>query len=125
MSRPTNYKMHEFRRLVAEADLHLSGTCPLVEDEAIVWADKRIIELENEIEELKGIMMMKWINADKELPENDTQIIGCCDDDVFIAAEQVVNTLETYHQAIAQLEAQIDYYELRILKLKDNICYYT
>ena len=54
MEIPDNYKMHEFRRLVAEADLHLSGSCPLVEDEAIVWAGKRIIELEEELEELKS-----------------------------------------------------------------------
>ena len=33
--------------MVAEADLHLSGDCPLIEDEATVWAGKRIQSLEN------------------------------------------------------------------------------
>jgi hypothetical protein len=41
-----NYKRAEFMRMVAEADLHLSGDCPLIEDEAIVWASERIKELE-------------------------------------------------------------------------------
>jgi len=29
-----------------KADLHLSGDCPLAEDEAIVWAGKRLDKLE-------------------------------------------------------------------------------
>ena len=38
-------------QMVAEADLHLSGDCPLIEDEAIVWAGERIIELEQLLRE--------------------------------------------------------------------------
>jgi hypothetical protein len=42
-----DYKKRTWSDLVANADLQLSaGTCPLIEDEAIVWADKRIQELE-------------------------------------------------------------------------------
>jgi len=26
---------------------------------------------------------MEWIDVDLLLPENDTNVIGCCDDDVF------------------------------------------
>ena len=43
-----DYKKRAWSEVVANADLQLSaGTCPLIEDEAIVWADKRIQELES------------------------------------------------------------------------------
>jgi hypothetical protein len=32
--------------MVAEADLHLSENCPSIDDEATVWAGKRIQSLE-------------------------------------------------------------------------------
>ena len=42
-----DYKKAQFKKMVAEADLSLScSDCPLIEYEALVWADKRIIELE-------------------------------------------------------------------------------
>jgi hypothetical protein len=41
-----DYKRSQFRQMVAEADLHLSGNCPLIEDEAIIWAGSRIEKLE-------------------------------------------------------------------------------
>lgn len=40
------YKISQFRKMLADADLHLSGNCPLIEDEAIVWAGERIQKLE-------------------------------------------------------------------------------
>lgn len=43
-----DYKKRAWSDIVANADLQLSaGTCPLVEDEAILWADQRIQELES------------------------------------------------------------------------------
>lgn len=41
-----DYKKSQFRQMVCEADLHLSGNCPLIEDEAIVWAGEKIKKLE-------------------------------------------------------------------------------
>lgn len=42
-----DYKKAEWGRLVANADLQIAaGTCPLIEDEAVVWADQRIQSLE-------------------------------------------------------------------------------
>jgi hypothetical protein len=40
-----DYKKAQFKKMVAETDLNLSGDCPLIEDEALVWADKEIIAL--------------------------------------------------------------------------------
>jgi len=39
-------KRAQFRQMVAEAVLHLSGDCPLIEDEALVWAGEQIHKLE-------------------------------------------------------------------------------
>jgi len=40
-----DYKKAQFKKMAAEADLNLSGDCPLIEDEALVWADKEMLVL--------------------------------------------------------------------------------
>lgn len=50
----TNYQEKEFYKLVGNAVLNLSGTCPLVEDEAIIWAKNKIISLEKEINDFNN-----------------------------------------------------------------------
>jgi hypothetical protein len=54
-----NYKREQFMQMVNEAKLHLKGDCPLIEDEAIVWASERIQELERFILKLQA---RKWIS---------------------------------------------------------------
>jgi len=46
-----DYKKAQFKKMAAEAELNLSGDCPLIEDEALVWADKKIIELEDALKQ--------------------------------------------------------------------------
>ena len=47
-----DYKESEWGLLVANADLQIAaGTCPLIEDEAIVWANNRIKRLEKKLTE--------------------------------------------------------------------------
>lgn len=41
-----DYKRDRWAGMVEEAVEDLEGTCPLVEDEAILWADARITALE-------------------------------------------------------------------------------
>jgi len=41
-----DYRRVELKRMVVKAKESLAGTCPLVEDEAIIWAMDKIIELE-------------------------------------------------------------------------------
>jgi hypothetical protein len=48
-----NYKKDQFMKMVNDAKLHLKGDCPLIEDEAIVWAGERIEELERLILKLQ------------------------------------------------------------------------
>ena len=53
-----DYKERAWSNVVANADLQLSaGTCPLIEDEAIVWAD-------NQIKELKKIKNDNYLGSD-------------------------------------------------------------
>ena len=41
-----DYKKAQFKKMVAEADLSLScSDCPLIGDEALVWADKEMLAL--------------------------------------------------------------------------------
>lgn len=57
-----NYKRSHFRQMVAEADLHLSGNCPLIDDEAIVWASDRIQYLEDLLRETqKKTQSYEWV----------------------------------------------------------------
>lgn len=42
---PGNYKEVEFYRMVGDARDSLAGTCPLIEDEALLWACEKIEEL--------------------------------------------------------------------------------
>ena len=43
----SDYKRDRWASMVEEAREDLAGTCPLVEDEAILWADARIAALES------------------------------------------------------------------------------
>jgi hypothetical protein len=47
-----DYKETEWRKIVAGAESNINGDCPLIEDEAIVWANARIAELEKLYAEL-------------------------------------------------------------------------
>ena len=41
-----DYKKAQFKKMVAEADLSLScSDCPLIEEEALIWADKEMLAL--------------------------------------------------------------------------------
>ena len=60
-----DYKKAQWNSMVANADLQLSaGTCPLIEDEAIVWADKRIQELE-ELNREMHIQVSGYLKGDE------------------------------------------------------------
>ena len=41
---------NEFNSIVEKAKIELKGDCPLSEDGAIIWASKRIAELEKQVE---------------------------------------------------------------------------
>ena len=56
-----DYKETEWRKIVVDAESSISGKCPLIEDEVILWANSRINELleekiwfEYEIDDLKA-----------------------------------------------------------------------
>lgn len=61
------YKKAEFARMQAEADLQLSCQCPLVEDEAIVWAGRRI----NELERLLCECHKRFVHYDHHIAAHD------------------------------------------------------
>jgi len=44
----TEYQEAEFYKIVSDSKLHINSTCPLVEDEAIIWAANKIAELEKD-----------------------------------------------------------------------------
>ena len=61
MSYIESAKQDEFNKLVVKAQNNLRGDCPLVEDEAIIWADERIAELEARIS--KALTLLNDVDA--------------------------------------------------------------
>lgn len=66
-----DYKRSQFRQMVAEADLNLSGNCPLIEDEAIVWAGERIQKLEGIEAVIDGYFELTGGYPDNDFWSND------------------------------------------------------
>jgi hypothetical protein len=102
----SDYKETEWRKIVASAESNINGDCPLIEDEAIVWADARIVELEKKLTNSKESVKR---NADR-IVERDAKI-----------AE-----LETENHSLNQLFAQRHEAGIRATKRwrKDNPGHY-
>ena len=76
----TNYENEAWNKLVETSKAQLSTDCPLQEDELVLWADKRIKQLEQERDQLKNDVarierrldhmfddMLKWRGIEREL----------------------------------------------------------
>ena len=70
----------EFKKLVIKAKANLRGDCPLVEDEAIIWADERIAELEKALATSFEFLSFSQV-ADYWFYENNKHLIKGKDND--------------------------------------------